>query len=323
MSDFTTVYFKCLEKTFEIPSVLAEFTLFGNEISIKFYGAIIAFGFTLAVLFGGRMAYKWKMSLDKMIDVLIYGTVAAIIGARLYYVLFQHNNIETFWDVFNIRDGGLAIYGGIIVGASMALIVLHIKKMHIPAFLDTMAPAVMLAQAIGRWGNFMNVEAYGSETTLPWRMGIQKMGQWIYVHPTFLYESLWNLLGFALIMIFYKKRKFDGQVTLAYFAWYGLGRMMIEGLRTDSLYLGSSNIRVSQLLAGILFVLATAALVFFMIRIKGKKMVTVVYRKEAKNYQKALEVIAQNEKKAAERKAAKEAKKEEKRKEKEATIQNK
>lgn len=171
MSDFTTVYFTWIKRGFNIPSTLVEFSLFGNEISIKFYGVIIAFGFILAALFGGRMAYKWRISLDKMLDVLIYGTLAGIIGARAYYVIFQ-------WDYYKLHpaeipqiwQGGLAIYGGIIGGLIAAFIVCKVRKINILNLLDMGGISLLIGQGIGRWGNFMNQEAFGTNTDAPWGM---------------------------------------------------------------------------------------------------------------------------------------------------------
>ena len=294
-----------------------------GSFAIKWYAVFIVCGMISATLYVFFRSRRYGLLLDDLLDLALYIVFPAVIGTRLYYVIFKKledpSSYTTFWEVINIRDGGLAIYGGIIVGAIMAFTVLKIKKMRIAPFLDMLAPAVMLAQAIGRWGNFMNVEAYGSETTLPWRMGIVQMGEWIYVHPTFLYESLWNLLGFALIMLFYQKRKYDGQVTLTYIAWYGFGRMFIEGLRTDSLYIGSSGIRVSQLLAGLCLVGAVAALIYFGIRFKNKKMATCLYHENAKHYKDGLKAIDLYETKQKEKQAAKE----EKRKEKQAARQDK
>ncbi|MBR5144627.1 MAG: prolipoprotein diacylglyceryl transferase, partial [Clostridia bacterium] len=176
----------------------------------------------------------------------------------------------------------LAIYGGIIAGALTVLGVSFFKKISFFAFGDCVAPGVLLAQGIGRWGNFMNGEAFGGVTDSFIRMGLinrNTYGKLMYVHPTFLYESLWNLLGVLLVYLFAKKigKKYDGQLILLTFGWYGLGRMFIEGLRTDSLYLGNTNIRISQLLAGIIFFVFLGLLIFFAI----KKPTKPLYMKEA------------------------------------------
>ena len=286
MGDYTIVYFKGITRGFEIPSVLAEFTLplFG-QVSIKFYGAIIAFGFLLAVLFGGRYAYKWKMSIDKMLDVLIYGTIGGILGARLYYVAFEWDYYSQNLDkIFQIWNGGLAIYGGIIGGILAAYITCRINKLNFYNLLDLVGPSLLIGQGIGRWGNFMNQEAFGTNTDLPWGMKSAKTTDYIlsnfdtfsekgitmdpygYVHPTFLYESLWCLIGFAILYLIMRKfRKFSGQIFLCYGVWYGIGRTIFEGLRTDSLYIGNTTIRVSQALS-MAIVLVAGSLLFIFLR---------------------------------------------------------
>ena len=142
----------------------------------------------------------------------------------------------------------------------------------------------MLGQIIGRWGNFVNSEAYGSETTLPWRMGVMEYGQMIYVHPTFIYESLWNLVGFILINIFAKKKKYDGQLFFAYISWYGFGRMLIEGLRTDSLMIGSSGIRVSQLIGFCCFIAGLFFFIFFAVKLRNKPIAQCIYTESSPYY---------------------------------------
>ena len=282
MSDYTVVYFpNLIKRGFSVPSVLADFSIFGIDIEIKFYGAIIAFGFLLAVLFGGRMAYKWKMSLDKMVDVLIYGTIFAIIGARLYYVFSK-------WDYYGahlseipqIWQGGLAIYGGIIGGLAAAYVVCKVRKMNYFNLLDMATMSLLIGQGIGRWGNFTNQEAFGVNTDLPWGMWSEKVAeditrnQALYaekgfsvdpnlpVHPTFLYESIWCLLGFfVLYIICCRARKFSGQIALCYGIWYGLERTVVEGLRTDSLYIASTTVRVSQAVSAVLVLVCTVLLI--------------------------------------------------------------
>ena len=294
-----------------------------GDFAIKWYAVFIVCGMIAAALYVHFRSKKYGMLLDDLLDLCIYIVFPAVIGTRLYYVIFKKledpSSYTTLWQVINIRDGGLAIYGGIIVGAIMTFTVLYVKKMRIAPFVDIIAPGVMIAQAIGRWGNFMNVEAYGSETTLPWRMGIVEFGKWIYVHPTFLYESLWNVLGFVLLMFLYKRKKFDGQICLSYVAWYGLGRMFIEGLRTDSLYIGNTGIRVSQLLAALCLVGAVTALIWLGIRLKNKPLATCMYTPASKHYEASLEAIAKYEEACK----AKTKAKEEKRKEKEAARKRK
>ncbi len=282
MNDYTIVYFKGIDRGFSIPSVLAEFNLpVIGEMSIKWYGAIIAFGFLLAVLFGGRQAYKWKMSIDKMLDVLIYGTVGGILGARLYYVAFEWEYYSKHLnEVFRIWNGGLAIYGGIIGGILAAYITCKFNKLNFYNLLDLVGMSLLIGQGIGRWGNFMNQEAFGTNTDLPWGMRSAKTMDYIlsnldtfeekgivmdavgYVHPTFLYESLWCLLGFGILYLILRKfRKFSGQIFLCYGIWYGIGRTIFEGLRTDSLYIGNTTIRVSQALSAAVVLIFTALLI--------------------------------------------------------------
>lgn len=240
------------------------FTLFGIEVA--WYGAIIAFGALLAILYVMWRAKQIGIKTDDILDIALLTLPLGVIGARLYYVLMSLDSFNSFWEVFDIRSGGLAIYGGILGGALGVFIMARVKKLSFFKLADLICPAVMIGQIIGRWGNFVNVEAYGSETTLPWRMGILAHGEWTYVHPTFLYESLWNLLGFILINTFYgwktKKthQKYDGQIFLMVFTWYGFGRMLIEGLRTDSLYVGP--FRASQVLGGVFFIAGLALLLY-------------------------------------------------------------
>ena len=239
------------------------FSLFGLD--VRWYGVIITLGIILCYFYAAWRGKQVGISSDDIIDIAMFTVIFGIIGARLYYVIMSPDQFDSLWDVLNIRGGGLAIYGGVILGSITLIITARIKKIDIFKMLDCAGPGVMLAQAIGRWGNFFNGEAFGEQTEIFCRMGLQhaNWSQMYYYHPTFLYESLWNLLGFGLINLVYRKKKFDGQIALMYFAWYGLGRMFIEGLRTDSLYLG--NFRVSQLVAGISFVICTVLLIAGMI----------------------------------------------------------
>ncbi len=289
MSDFTHVTFEGLGIDFDLPSVA--FSVGGHD--VKFYGLIIAFGFTLAVLYGGRGAWKWKMSLDGMTDVLIWGTIFGIICARLYYVAFE-------WDYYKLNlheipmiwNGGIAIYGGIIGALIGAAIGCKIGKIDYLNLLDLGALGLLIGQGIGRWGNFFNQEAFGSNTTTAlfrmWSPKIQATLQQtsaqlaekgmtvdpnVPVHPTFLYESVWCLLSFLILhIIVTKKREFKGEIFMLYGVLYGAERMIVEGMRTDSLYIGSSTIRVSQLLSAIIVVVALAFFTYFMIRCKKGKL---------------------------------------------------
>lgn len=274
------------------------FEVFGRPIA--WYGIIITVGIIVAVTLIYLYLKKRGLLFDDMIDIAFCTVLPGIAGARLYYVFFDWlknpDHYQSFMDVIAIWEGGLAIYGGIIFGALGCILALRWKKVHIPAFFDILGPSVQLAQAIGRWGNFMNAEAFGSQTTLPWRMRLECVDHYcskislnaaIEVHPTFLYESLWNVIGFALVMLYSKKKKFDGEVCLLYIAWYGLGRMFIEGLRTDSLYVGSTGIRVSQLLAALCLVAAVAGLIYLRFIKKHSYRSDCIYLSVSKHYKTA------------------------------------
>lgn len=235
--------------------------LFG--LSLHWYGTIIAIGFILAYLYISKRSREFGIKNDDLIDLLLWAVPLSIVGARIYYVVFNYSLFKgKFSDVFKVWNGGIAIYGAIIAGVITVICVCRHKKLSIGSTLDLFAFGLLIGQCVGRWGNFINREAFGRETTVFCRMGLtDAAGITVYVHPTFLYESLWNLVGFLLLHLFSKKglRKYDGQLFAMYVAWYGLGRALIEGLRTDSLYLFSTGIRVSQLVGG---VTCFAALVF-------------------------------------------------------------
>ena len=215
---------------------------------VYWYGIIIAAGFLLAVLYCCHAAKRFGIKQDDIIDMLFFAVPLSIVGARLYYILFyldlyrREDGSLDFGAMVRIWDGGLAIYGGVIMAVVVLLVFCKVRQIRFLAFADLGVFGMLIGQMIGRWGNFVNIEAYGGPTELPWRMGIYAyvdgVRQYMEVHPTFLYESLWNLLGFALLVQIARRwRKFDGQMFLSYFAWYGVGRGFIEGLRTDSLYL--------------------------------------------------------------------------------------
>jgi phosphatidylglycerol:prolipoprotein diacylglycerol transferase len=251
--------------------------LFGGRITIAWYALIILAGILFAVWYVWRRFKENSMSSEDLLDLALYTIIFGVIGARVYYVLFSLDSYITghFFDdllsMIAIWNGGLAIYGAIIGGGIAAALVARHKKMNILQITDFLSPGVMMAQAIGRWGNFMNAEAHGGETSLPWRMGILEYDGWHYYHPTFLYESLWNFIGFFIIhFVFVKKyKKFNGEIFYLYVAWYGLGRMFIESLRTDSLYIGS--IRVSQLLGFLALLVSVGLLAYNFIKIGKEK----------------------------------------------------
>lgn len=285
MSDFTHVVFEGLGIDFDLPSVA--FTIGSHD--VKFYGLIIAFGFGLAVLYGGRGAWKWKMSLDGMTDVLIWGTIFGILGARIYYVAFEWSYYaEHLNEIPAIWNGGIAIYGGIIGALIGAAIGCKIGKIDYLNLLDLGALGLLIGQGIGRWGNFFNQEAFGSNTTTAlFRMwspiiqatleesaaGLASKGMQVNpdlpVHPTFLYESVWCLLSFLILhIIVNKKREFKGEIFMLYGMLYGAERMVVEGMRTDSLYIANTSIRVSQLLSAIIVVVSLSFFIYFMVRCK-------------------------------------------------------
>ena len=230
------------------------FTVFGRN--IYFYGVLIALGFLLAILYCGRRSRDFGIQADDFYDLMLWLIPLSIVGARLYFVLFRLDDyLADPISILKVHEGGLAIYGGVIAGVLCAVFVCRHKKIPLPAMLDLTVLGLLIGQIIGRWGNFMNREAFGAETAIFCRMGLTAPdGTTIYVHPTFLYESLWNLACFVFLLFFTKRggRRYDGQCALIYFFWYGLGRAWIEGLRTDSLYIGGTGIRVSQLLSLIL-----------------------------------------------------------------------
>lgn len=254
-------------------------------IEIRWYGIIIVLGIIAGFSYAAFRAKQSGLSLDDMLDYVLVALPLGIICARLYYVVFFNDgSYKTFYDVIAIWEGGLAIYGGVLGGLLGMFLVSRHKKNKFRAVLDCFAPGVMIGQIFGRWGNFFNAEAYGTldhidfpfigriftphfEKNYPLRMVIENgfVGK-IAVHPTFLYESVWNLLGLLLIHLFFNRKRFDGEVALWYFAWYGFGRFFIEGMRDDSLMLGS--FRVSQILALVLF---AASIVLIVIGSKKAK----------------------------------------------------
>ncbi|MEG1869889.1 MAG: prolipoprotein diacylglyceryl transferase [Oscillospiraceae bacterium] len=279
-------------------------TIFGLD--VYWYGVIIACGFLLALLYAFKRASDVGINIDRMIDVVIVGTIGGIVCARLYYVAFQWDYYsQNLGQIMDTRSGGLAIYGGIIGAFVFGYIAARVRKVKVLPMADLAASGLLIGQAIGRWGNFVNVEAFGSITSKPWGMAstevmsylgnnlsslkaqgvdivaqLEAIGvnvnfsdpsQWqqITVHPTFFYESMWCLIGFIAIAFYTKHRKFDGEITLLYVMWYGLGRSWIEGLRTDSLLIPGTSLRVSQLLAWLCFV--TAITLWVSLRLRKRK----------------------------------------------------
>lgn len=287
-TDYTAVRFTGIDHIFDVYSTFCEFSLFGKEFSIKFYGVIIAFGFLLAVLFGGRMAYKWKLDLNKMLDILLFGTIGGILGARLYYVLFEWEYYRVHLaEIPQIWHGGLAIYGGLIGGILAAYFTCRHNGLNFLKLLDLAGMSFLIGQGIGRWGNYANQEAFGTNTEGFLGMSSSKVTDYIYaheseflakgitmdpslpVHPTFLYESIWCIFSFFVLYLICKKAyKFSGQLILCYGILYGAERAVVEGLRTDSLYIGSTSLRVSQVLSLVLALACLAILIIKLVQLK-------------------------------------------------------
>ena len=248
------------------------FTIGG--VSIYWYGVCIAVGLCLALVFAFRHSLEFGVDPDSMVDVILIGVVLGIISARAYYVAMAPFKYESIWEMIAIRDGGLAIYGGVIAGFLTAYLFSRRRKISFWALADCCVQGLFIGQAIGRWGNFMNREAFGAATELPWRMRLWTSATtYMDVHPTFLYESLWNVIGLLLLyFVVSRARRFDGENTCFYFIWYGLGRFWIEGLRTDSLYLFhwtlfGQRIRVSQALS-LVMVLVCAGILVYQFKVK-------------------------------------------------------
>ena len=242
----------------------AGFSIFGFE--IRFYGLIMAIAMFVGVVLACKLAEKKKIKSDDIFLLALLVLPCAIIGARLYYCIFYTHNYS-FAEFFNIRQGGLAIYGGVIggiVGVAIFCLIKKNFKLLITLF-DICAPCLILGQALGRWGNFFNQEAYGNLITnqnlqwFPYAVYIESKEAWY--QATFFYESLWNAVGFIILLLTYNKTQKTGTTTGMYLLWYGIGRTIIEGLRSDSLYIGATSIRVSQLLSAILVVVGAVVLI--------------------------------------------------------------
>lgn len=260
---------------FTVPSKAIDI---GN--GVYWYGILIAAGMLIALYFCMKQAPKYGLTEDNIIDTILWVIPFSIIGARVYYVLFyldlfRRSDGSIDWaSTCRIWDGGLAIYGGVIAGFLVALLYCRRKKLSLWAMADCCVMGLFIGQAIGRWGNFMNREAFGAATELPWRMRLWfSSTNYVDVHPTFLYESLWNVIGFLLLyFVVSRARRFDGENTCFYFLWYGVGRFWIEGLRTDSLYLFNwtlfgAPVRVSQALSFVM-VFVCAGVLFYQLKAK-------------------------------------------------------
>ena len=298
-SDGGVIYFPnsgLFENGIKIDNVM--FTIPGLNLEIYWYGFLIALGMVLAMIYAYRRVRKFGLEPDRFTDTVLAGFIGGIIGARAYYVVFSLDKYLTdegtfdLWAALSIRDGGLAIYGGVIGALIFGLLVAKIRKVKIAPLLDLAGLGFLIGQCIGRWGNFFNQEAFGSKTSLPWGMVSKDILNELYffyypenvsvianraldmiAHPCFLYESLWCLVGFLALHFYSKHRKFDGEIFLLYIGWYGLGRFWIEGLRTDSLYLVNTEtlkLKVSQLVAGTCVIFAAALLIYMYVTVKKK-----------------------------------------------------
>lgn len=297
--------------TFDVqfPGLRLDLTL--NRVALSFggfnvywYGVIIATGLVLAMLFAFHFAPDFGINTDRLIDVILVGAVMAIVCARAYYVIFAPFKYDSIWDMINIRDGGIAIYGSLIGAFVFGGLMAKFRKVPLLPLFDIISMGFFIGQCLGRWGNFFNQEAFGCNTNLPWGMYSEGTNAYLTamqstlaaqgvivdptqpVHPTFLYESIWCLLGFLILLFFMKKRRFNGQLFLGYAVWYGLGRYWIEGLRTDALMI-TPTLRVSQLVA----LLSVAAAVILMVaglqRAKGKPLMVPLAVDDIKKQAKA------------------------------------
>lgn len=294
ITDLNKIVFPKLGWSFSIDTTA--FTVFGME--IKWYGLIITCGLFLAMLYCFPKMKRFGLDSDRVIDVVICGVLGGIVGARIYYVINEWDEYAGNWkEIFNTRNGGLAIYGGLIGAVLIGLIVCEIRKVRKLPMLDIASIGFLIGQGVGRWGNFVNQEAFGTNTDSLFGMTggtIQQsiLNQTLYldgsayekgvelsekyaVHPCFLYESVWCLLGFVFLAWFSKRRKYDGQIFLMYLAWYGSERFIVEGLRTDSLMAG--NIRVSQALSAVLFVVSVILLIVFASKVRRDPEAFVLY----------------------------------------------
>lgn len=252
------------------------------NIEIYWYAIIIVFAIIIALLYCKKINNMYNIKFDTVLNISIYVIPIGFICARLYYVIFELDYfLENPLEIFNFREGGIAIYGGIIGGIVTIIVYCKNKNINLLDLLDYMAPAIAIAQSIGRWGNFVNVEAYGLETNLPWKMGIIENGIQKYVHPTFLYESICTFLIFIILCFSQKNRKFKGEIVYIYLILYSFVRFFIEGIRIDSLML--FNYRISQLLSIAIFIVFSV--IFVVKEVKSHKM----SKKEIKSRKKSIE----------------------------------
>ncbi len=320
-AEWNTISFPKLN--IEFPVYSDAFTIFG--ITIKWYGIMIMLGLLLAVIYCFRRMKNFGIDDDRANDVVFFGFIGAVIGARLYYVFMSWDMYkDDLSSIFAIRDGGLAIYGGIIGALLVGALAAKIRKVKLLPLLDLTGMGLLIGQAIGRWGNFFNHECFGCNTDLPWGMTSPRIQSELSakaysiseltgvtvdpalpVHPCFLYESLWCILGFVLLHLYSKRRKFDGELFFMYIGWYGLGRMFIEGLRTDSLMVG--HLRISQIVAGACVIISIVCI--FAMRHKIKMDGEYVLYKDTEESKRLIEETEAKYKAEEEKRAAKKAEK--------------
>ena len=259
--------------------------------TIAFYGIIIALGMVGGLLLARGQAKRTGQNPEIYMDYAIWGIIFAIIGARLYYVAFSWDMYkDNLWQIFNARGGGMAIYGGVIAAVITAIVYCQKKHYKFALFADTAVPGLILGQIIGRYGNFMSREAFGEytdslfamrlkvadvtssniTTTMQQHIITENETRYIQVHPTFLYESLWNVMVLVIMLVYTKRKKFDGEIFLIYLIGYGIGRTWIEGLRTDQLLIGSTGIAVSQVLSAVLALGGITYWIYRRVRLKKR-----------------------------------------------------
>lgn len=253
-----------------------------GPLQVYWYGLFIVTGLLLAFVYAWKNVKRFGVSFDDLTDVALWSMIFAVINARLYFVLFYIDSstqtnpyFSNPLEIFDVRSGGLAIYGGIIGAFVTTFVVCRIKKQSPLPYFDLGGLGFLIGQAIGRWGNFINGEAYGGLTSMPWGMSVDQQG--LTYHPCFLYESLWCILGFVLLHFYSKSRfrKFSGQIFLMYAGWYGLGRFFIENLRSDSLMIGP--IKVSMLLAGLVFLASVTTIIVVKVKLHKKELDEIAY----------------------------------------------
>lgn len=286
----------------ELPLSRIAFSIGG--VSFYWYGILFALGFIAGMIFFQRRVLQAGIHPNEGIDVIFWAVAGGLIGARAYFVAFRWDLYkDDLLKMFAFREGGIAMYGGVIGAILVGWLVCRIKRLPLRPMLDAALPGLLLAQGIGRWGNFVNIEAFGSNTTLPWGMTSPSIQNYLFsaqtalaaqgveidpslpVHPTFFYESMLNLAGFlVLAFVIFPRRRYDGQVALWYMAWYGLCRAVLEGLRTDSLMWGP--VRVSQVLGLLLFILSTGLLIFCRVRLQQGKELPMLYARTPESIQR-------------------------------------